>query len=155
MPPLLIWGVPVVLVRDDSQVRRKSLVLTVDDCEGSVWAFERTSHAMRSLSKELDIRGRWLLRIPWRVSEADSPEQAAECSLQLINASNADLDPLSLHYKEDLLGDLQAAAVSHIHHRTPLIEKTHRILTIVGICVESNGGFVQAFLIDFQSFQCW
>ena len=88
--------------------------LELTDCEGCTWVWECTTRAMWNLSTEMVVRGAWLNRVPWRVAEADDPQEAGECALQLESIPDDRLDLYLIELKHTIIPDLEAGTSPYL-----------------------------------------
>ena len=80
-------------------------------CENVAWVAQSLSFICRRLAVDLSYKTSHYGLVPWLVSEADDPEVAGQCAVQLRDGNVASFSPLELSYREKLLGDLEASAI--------------------------------------------
>ena len=84
--------------------------LTVASCEGVQWIWSQLAFVMRKVGQQLVLELKWLKMVPYRIAEAEDPEQARICADQLTSANADGLSPLlrkMLTLVPDLLAHIQ------------------------------------------------
>jgi hypothetical protein len=80
--------------------------LTIDYCEGKAWIQQEVSFSLRTTGLQLRTKGKFMDVVPFRLSEAESPEHATACAQQLRNLDLAKCTPLERRYHDELLPEL-------------------------------------------------
>ena len=96
----------------------------MEPSENSRGVHLQISYTLRRTSTAVDVKGGCYKKIPWRVAEAEDPEQAGICADQLKNGDRSTYGPLEICYLETLVPALEepspalkpgASAVGHIN----------------------------------------
>ena len=80
-------------------------------CEGVVWMPNALSFSLRKTAVELNLKSKYLRHMPWRIAEAEDPEQAEICAQLLISGDKSTMTTLELWMLENILSDLQAVDI--------------------------------------------
>ena len=100
----------VFIVGLKSKLTENGNSLDLAFAEGVQWICNQVAFTTRKLVGEVSLKYKWLDMVPWRIAEAESPEQASICRQQLLDGDPEKMTLLELRYRHELVDDLEVAS---------------------------------------------
>ena len=100
----------VFIVGVKSKLTENGNSLDLAFAEGVQWICSQVAFTTRKLVGEVSLKYKWLDMVPWRIAEAESPEQASICRQQLLDGDPAKMTLLELRCRHELVDDLEVAS---------------------------------------------
>jgi hypothetical protein len=97
--------------QERAHFREQEQHLSLNRCEDSEELMRWTSYSLRCLTSDLGEKFKFLDDVPCRFSEAEDPEEAAECVRQVMSKPLDAHDPCTVDIWQRLEGDLRARSL--------------------------------------------
>jgi len=87
---------------------------SLDECEGNDWVLTTVTYVERSTAALVVIKGKWTTSVPVLIVEAEDPDIAKECAVQIRSGDYNTFSPLLRMYHDTLLPELDAFVCTNI-----------------------------------------
>ena len=93
---------------------------SLDECEGNDWVLTTVTYVERSTAALVVIKGKWTTSVPVLIVEAEDPDIAKECAVQIRSGDYNTFSPLLRMYHDTLLPELDAFVCTNILKTTQM-----------------------------------